>query len=240
MISNDLDLTGIRRTLAAAGRVQVDGFLQDVAAAQIERCLLEDVPWSTAVRGSPDVPAWSDTERAARLQAEYAHAGDFHFVYDRYLIVEAMRAGRDPGLLLHVVLEFLNSAPFIEFIRELTGDAELTMVGAQATRYLPGQFLRAHDDSHAAEARRYAYVINLSRDWVADWGGLLHFLGPDGRVEDVFLPRFNSLSLFKVPHPHFVGLVSPWARRPRLAITGWWHARPPAEAQSSPSGASSP
>ena len=103
---------------------------------------------------------------------------------------------------------------------------ELVMVGAQATRYLPGQFLRLHDDHHAVENRRYAYVVNLSRDWEADWGGMLHFVAADGSVEEVFMPRFNSLSLFRVPHRHFVGLVSPWAKQPRLAITGWWHATP--------------
>jgi Rps23 Pro-64 3,4-dihydroxylase Tpa1-like proline 4-hydroxylase len=137
-----------------------------------------------------------------------------------------MKAGRDPHLPLHAVLEFFNGPQFLEFIRRFTGDRELAMVGAQATRYLPGQFLRMHDDRHDDENRRYAYVLNLSRDWQADWGGLLHFVDADGGAREAFLPRFNSLSLFKVPAQHFVGLVAPWAQQPRLAITGWWHAPP--------------
>ena len=36
------------------------------------------------------------------------------------------------------------------------------------------------------------------------------------------MPRYNTLSLFKVPAPHVVSLVAPWAQAPRLAITGWW------------------
>ena len=48
----------------------------------------------------------------------------------------------------------------------------------------------------------------------------------DGSHREAMLPRFNSLSLFKVPAKHFVGVVAPWAQEPRLAITGWWHAAP--------------
>ena len=116
--------------------------------------------------------------------------------------------------------------PSGDFIRDFTGDRELMMVGAQATRYLPGEFLRTHDDRHEQEARRFAYVLNLSRDWEADWGGLLHFVDDAGGVSASYVPNFNSLSLFKVPARHHVGLVAPWARQPRLAITGWWHATP--------------
>jgi SM-20-related protein len=226
MINNALDLPRIRRVLTTHGRVQIGDFLQTDAAARLERCLRDEVPWSTAERGQPDTPPWTGADRDARFAAAYERAREFHFVYDRYLMVEAMKAGRDPELVLHVVLAFFNSPPFLAFIRELTGDPELAMVGAQATRYLPGQFLRLHDDHHAEEARRYAYVLNLSRDWKADWGGLLHFVAPDGGVPAVFVPRFNSLSLFRVPAAHFVGHVAPWAEQPRLAITGWWHARP--------------
>lgn len=227
MINNDLDFTAAGRILAARGRVQIPDFLQADAARKLADCLQNDVPWTTAERGLPDSPPWTNDVRRERMPAAYRTAAQgFHFVYDRYLIVEAMKAGRDEGLLVHAALRFFNSPEFLAFIRDFTGDRELAMVGAQATRYLPGQFLRQHDDKHDAENRRYAYVLNLSRDWQADWGGLLHFVDPDGAAREAFLPRFNSLSLFKVPHPHFVGIVAPWAMQPRLAITGWWHATP--------------
>lgn len=227
MISNELDFRPYRQQLAQQGRVQVPDFLQPDAAERLADCLRREVPWVTAERGLPDSPAWTGEVARQRMPAAYRRAAEgFHFVYDRYLMVEAAKTGRDPHLVLHAVLQFFNSPAFLGFIREFTGDAELAMVGAQATRYLPGQFLRAHDDQHVDEARRYAYVLNLSRDWQADWGGLLHFLDGDDRPIDSFLPRFNSLSLFKVPAMHHVGVVAPWALQPRLAITGWWHATP--------------
>ena len=43
----------------------------------------------------------------------------------------------------------------------------------------------------------------------------------DGRVLESFTPRWNSLSLFKVPALHCVSYVTPWAAGPRLAVTGW-------------------
>ncbi|WP_159431048.1 2OG-Fe(II) oxygenase [Fontimonas thermophila] len=207
--------------------MQIADFLLRDIAERLAACLYHEVPWMTAERGQPDSPAWDPQTRQKRMPAAYRVASTgFHFVYDRYLIVDAMREGRDTHLLVHQVLRFFNSPPFLAFIRELTGDSELMMVGAQATRYLPGQFLRVHDDRHDEENRRYAYVLNLSRDWQPDWGGLLHFVDDGTGPQEVFVPRFNSLSLFKVPMRHYVSFVAPWARQPRLAITGWWHARP--------------
>jgi SM-20-related protein len=227
MISHDIDLPTYQAALARDGRVQIPGFLQRDAAERLADSLRNEVPWVTAERGQPDSPPWTGATLAQRMPAAYRRAAaGFHFVYDRYLIVEAMKAGRDPHLVVQSALKIFNSPPFLAFIRDFTGDRELMMVGAQATRYLPGQFLRMHDDRHDDEARRYAYVLNLSRDWEPDWGGLLHFVEDDGSQREAFVPRFNTLSLFKVPKKHFVGVVAPWAQQPRLAITGWWHAKP--------------
>lgn len=226
MINNDLDLAPWRRELLARGRVQVRDFLQADAAAQLHACLRDEVPWIVGERNQPDRPAPAFGAPDPALQDAYARAADgFHFAYDRYLMVEARKEGRDPGLVLHSVLEFFNSPQFLEFIRWFGNDPSINMVGAQATRYRPGEFLRQHDDRHEDEGRRYAYVLNLSREWEADWGGLLQFVDARGNVIDTFVPRFNSLSLFKVPAGHVVTLVAPWAKQPRLAITGWWHAK---------------
>jgi len=225
MISNELNVERYRLMLARQGRVQIPGFLQTEAAQRLHDCLLHEVPWTTAERGLPDIVAPAMPE-AAQIKAAYERASQgFHFSYDRYLMVNALRDGRDPHLILHAVIEFFNSEPFFEFIRYFTGDSQICMVGGQATRYLPGQFLRQHDDQHAEECRRYAYVLNLTRNWQADWGGLLHFVDDAGQVEHSYMPLWNSLSLFKIPANHYVGMVSPWAKAPRLAITGWWHAK---------------
>jgi SM-20-related protein len=232
MINNNLDVDFWKAQLATRSRVQIPDFLQADAAQVLHDCLARDVPWSLAER-SDSAPRTHGREHALDdaayqqvLEAAYRNARDsFQFVYDSYMLARARKEGWDPDLPVHVVLEFLNSPEFIEFARYLTGDDAITVVNAQATRYRPGQFLTPHEDIHSGEGRRYAYVINLTPRWQADWGGLLQFLDANGSVIDTLMPRWNALSIFKVPQMHQVSLVSPWAGEHRLAITGWFLAR---------------
>jgi Rps23 Pro-64 3,4-dihydroxylase Tpa1-like proline 4-hydroxylase len=229
MINNDLDVDHWKAQLAARTRVQIRDFLQPDAAEFLRNCLVTQVPWRVAERSDNEQSrthgregALDETGYRAVLDAAYRNARDsFQFVYDSYMLGRARAEGWDPELPLHVVLEFLNSPDFLDFARYLTGDDEINAVNAQATRYRPGQFLTLHDDQNSVEGRRYAYVINLTPRWKADWGGQLQFLDGEGNVIDTLLPRWNTLSMFKVPQSHLVSLVSPWAGEDRLAITGW-------------------
>lgn len=233
MINNDLDVDHWKAQLAARTRVQIADFLQVEAAEFLRDCLAHQVPWRLAERSDNAASRTHGREAALDeaayrevLEAAYRSAREsFQFVYDSYMLGRARAEGWDPELPLHGVLEFLNSPDFLEFARYLTGDDAINAVNAQATRYRPGQFLTPHDDRHSGEGRRYAYVINLTPRWKADWGGQLQFLDADGNVIDTLLPRWNTLSIFKVPQSHLVSLVSPWAGEDRLAITGWFLAR---------------
>lgn len=229
MISNDLQAAPHRSRLLTHGRVQIAGFLQEPSAERLRQCLREEVPWQPALRSDRPQPAAA----ATALQAEADHQAllatlyrrardDFEFVFDRYRMIEARRDGLDPHLVLHVVVDFLNSPEFIAFARELTGDPAIRMVSAIAARYRPGHFLNLHNDKSGEEDRAFAYVINLSRHWRADWGGLLQFLDEDQNVTETFTPHWNSLSLFRVPQAHQVSLLSPWAGEDRYSITGWF------------------
>lgn len=231
MINESLDPAAIRAALQRDGRVQVADYLQPDAAERLHACLAHDVPWTLALRdgdGPRTLPytgndtLTGDTLAALlRATADSARGGAYRFAYDSYMMVRAYQEGRDSGVLLHRVLELFNSPQYIAFLHAITGDAAIRRVNAQASRYRPGHFLRWHTDIDSSEGRRYAYVLNLSRYWQADWGGLLQFIDDDGRVTGTFLPRFNSLSLFAVPAGHAVSLVAPWADADRLSITGW-------------------
>jgi hypothetical protein len=230
MISNELETGRYRARLLGHGRVQIPRFLQESSAQRLRHCLHGEVPWTTAVRsdkppppgmegpGAPDGTRYQDMLRCLYERSR----DDFEFVFDRYRMIEARRDGLDQGLLLHVVVDFLNSTPFLEFARELTGDGRIRMVSAIAARYRPGHFLKMHDDKSGEEDRAFAYVINLSHDWQADWGGLLQFLDGSQNVVETFTPHWNSLSLFRVPQMHQVSLLAPWARENRYSITGWF------------------
>jgi SM-20-related protein len=232
MISNELDIEYWRAMLAKDSRTQIADFLQPAAAEALARELNERVPWQLAERSdgqsrtSPRGEYPSSDAYAQLLQKCYTQAAsDYQFAYDAYMLVKAAKYAWDPDLLVNGIVHFFNNPQYIEFIRYLTGDVGITHVNAQCTRYRPGQFLMPHDDQDEDDGRRYAYVLNLARGWRPDWGGQLQFLDSQDAVVQTMVPRWNSLSLFRVPQPHQVTLVSPWATESRLAITGWWLAR---------------
>jgi Rps23 Pro-64 3,4-dihydroxylase Tpa1-like proline 4-hydroxylase len=235
VINNDLDFNPYRQQLAQRSRVQIPAFLQDSAAERLRDCLQHDVPWTLAERsgGEPrtiaaaDYAALPESARQELLAAAYTAArSQFQFVYESYMMVRAAKEGRDPQLILHAILEFLNSEDFLGFARWFTGEPSINAVNAQATRYRAGHFLTRHVDQHSSEGRLFAYVINLTPRWDTDWGGLLQFHDNTGQVIETLSPRWNSLSMFRVPQSHTVSLVAPWAGEDRLAITGWFLNRP--------------
>jgi len=230
MLAPTLDPTALAPTLATRGRLQIEGFLEEPAAAALHDCLAREVPWSLAFNegGSPRtlapdaLRALGPAERAALARRIHAEAASgYQFMYHCYMMVSSYLEGRDRHLPLHRVLEFLNGEPFLGFARALTGVPGLRRADAQATCYLPGDFLKRHTDADSGTGRRFAYVIGLTRGWQADWGGQLQFLDDDGGVVESFLPRWNTLSIFRVPTPHAVSFVAPYAQAPRLSITGW-------------------
>lgn len=229
--SDALDLPAWHARLAGSGRVQIPDILHPEAALRLRACLANEVRWTCAYReagrsrtlDADRYAALDDGARLALLERAYAEArgGAYQFVYDSYMMVTAYLEARDPGLLLHRALEWLNAPGTLAWWRQLTGDAGIVRVSAQATRYRPGHFLRPHNDHDAAEGRRYAYVLNLGQGWQADFGGLLQFLGDDGSVSATLHPHYNSLNLFRVPQQHCVSQVAAYATGERLAITGW-------------------
>lgn len=230
MINNELDFDGYRIDLAKETRVQIPDFLQLPAAERLRSCLQNEVRWTLAERSdgvsktvsADDYAAMDEDARRQQLQRAYQRANtQFQFVYESYMMVKAAAEGRDPTLMLHAILNFLNSEEFIAFARWLVNDQRITHANAQATRYRSGHFLTRHQDKDPKEDRAYAYVINLSKHWLPDWGGLLQFENERGDVIKTFVPHWNSLSLFKVPQSHSVTLVAPYATEDRLAITGW-------------------
>ena len=141
--------------------------------------------------------------------------------------LQAVASVELPHPELFAVLSFLNSPAFLTFVRRLTGDERPVFCDAMATRYLPGHFLTAHDDEAPGENRLYAYVLNLTGRWRADWGGMLLFLDDQDHVAEGYVPAFNALNIFRVPQRHAVSFVTPYAGAARLSITGWIRSKPP-------------
>lgn len=231
MINPGLDLAELAAEFAAQGLCQIRQALRPEIADLLHNCLAHRVPWSLAFRDqsgprklwSEELTAMTADSRKALEEEIYAIAREqFQFRYDSFMMVTAYKEKRHPELVLHRVIEQINSAPWLEAFRRITGFPNIRRADAQATRYVSGHFLRRHNDMNEDDGRLCAYVINLSRDWQADWGGLLQILDDRGQVVKTLMPNFNTISLFRVPMEHCVSPVAPYANGARYAITGWF------------------
>ncbi len=225
----------INRVLMRLGRVHVPGFFDPKRAEEIfNGC--GDADYKLSFRGQHtnydlaerDVSALELGQKAGLLKMIHAQAStDFQYLYDSYRLSDLAETHElAPGVLAEF-FAMLNSEETLSVFRAMTGDARIQYADAQLTRYRPGHFLTEHDDRHPEKHRLYAYVINLTPVWRVDWGGLLMFLAEDGHVAEAYAPRWNAINLFKVPQPHAVSVVAPFAQGARYSITGWLRARKP-------------
>jgi SM-20-related protein len=226
-----LDVDAAARVFAQRGRVRIADALDASSAARLYACLLADVPWRLTYNEAEKnvfldpaaLSALTDRAQHQLVQSILSRAQErFQYLFRTYPMVSAYVKGENPDLFLHDLFEWLNDSKTLAVMRRITGIDALVKVNAQATLYRPGHFLTQHDDSgYAEQHRRVAYVLYMARGWRAEWGGQLQFLDEQGEVDEVWMPRFNSLGLFVVPAPHVVTYVAPFATQPRYAITGW-------------------
>jgi Rps23 Pro-64 3,4-dihydroxylase Tpa1-like proline 4-hydroxylase len=87
--------------------------------------------------------------------------------------------------------------------------------------YSEGDFLGSHTDGK----RNIAFVLNLTKDWKPEYGGLLNIRNEDNTYT-AYVPKFNSLFLMDVTDEksiHFVSEVTKFAPTQRIAISGWYN-----------------
>jgi len=212
------------------GRIHVPGFLTEPSARRLHAALAAEDQWMCSTMGGGqtiDVPvehlaAMPQDQYARLITLAHAEARDgFHYMFDNLRISDRIAGEEALPDAYRAAWEFLNSPAFLDFVRQLTEDERPDHVDAQATRYEAGHYLTEHDDKKPSSGRLYAYVLNLTPRWRVDWGGLLTFLDADGHVSEAYTPAWNALNLFRVPQPHAVSFVAPFAGAARLSITGW-------------------
>lgn len=233
-LNRRLDVAAHAKRYAARGRAHIPDILEPEGAERLASFLETEPRWNlvTLIAGqhrdldSAGMSRQSPEEKAKFLAHVHqpAREGRFQYLYDNIPVYDAWHARRAERPLLDAFFEFLNGEEFLAFGRAVTGADDIGFADAQATRYGPGHFLTMHDDRVEKKDRRAAYVVNLTRQWSPDWGGLTVFATPDLHIEEAFTPRFNALNIFKVPQPHAVTLVAPFAARARYGVTGWLRA----------------
>jgi Rps23 Pro-64 3,4-dihydroxylase Tpa1-like proline 4-hydroxylase len=106
----------------------------------------------------------------------------------------------------------------------VTGGKYVTSDEVFAACYTVGDYLSPHVDSPNGTL---GFVLQMSKNWLPEYGGLLHFMNDDRTVvERIEVPEYNSLTLFYLPENkgkwHFVSPVSPGTPEIRLTYTGWF------------------
>lgn len=227
MLNENLNIQELKNEFKRCQRIRIQNIFKPECAEACYESLVVKTPWVLRYRHNGKAQEFTREQFEQLTPDQRMQMGkdlvNFDFIFHRFSMDQAFQQQADPNLYLYLVYEYLGSEHFLNFIREVTGFLEIKKRGAMAACYGPGHFLKEHDDYQNGEQRLCAYVLNISRDWKADWGGLLHFLGPDQNVIDTYVPMFNSLSLFAVPAPHFVSMVSPYAKHSRYSVTGWFY-----------------
>jgi Rps23 Pro-64 3,4-dihydroxylase Tpa1-like proline 4-hydroxylase len=234
-LNPDLPRDELATEFARSGRLQIRDVLTRETAEELRDILANRTEWGVAIQaGAKDkpfslrgremqkpAPAQEVTERV-KATDRAAASRDYAFRHMRYSLVEGYLEKWNPGGPHDLLLEHLNAPEFMGLMRAVTGMPDLVKADGHASCYARQHFLGKHLDSHVAEGWRVAYVLNLTiDDWYPDWGGYLVFYDDDGDIETGFMPRFNSLNLFRVPQAHAVTYVPPFAPRGRYAISGW-------------------
>jgi hypothetical protein len=221
----------IAPVFAKFGRVHIPGLFDRDSALAVYRALTTGVPWQAHYNDGAtgyDIPAAAfdalpSAERDALVRPIHARAAhSFQYFFDNFSMADHYARSEFMELELMRVFEFLHSPAMLEFARRITGVREIATLDAQATRYRAGHFLTVHDDRDDDKGRVAAYILNMTPRWQADWGGILQFLDQDGHVAEGYVPAFNALNVVRVPAPHSVSFVAPFAGGSRLSITGWF------------------
>lgn len=220
----------LRRQFADNGRIEIGPFLADRSADLLRKHLVERQDWRVVLNAGDKVfeisrvdwETMPDDQRKTieRMVIKRAQA-QFQYRFQSIRVADSAESRKASGTLLDAFAQFMSSAQVLGLLREITGFGDLVFTDAQATWYGAGDFLTRHDDDVAGKNRKAAYVLGLTPEWRAEWGGLLMFHGDAEDVSEVFVPAMGALRLFRVPVLHSVSYVSPIAPEPRVAITGW-------------------
>ena len=203
--------------------------LARASAELLHDYLANDAEWwrtlnagdKTSDPGPESIADLTGDKSRALLDAVHAQARDGFQYLDDCVRVSDDRAERAKrGLPVDRLIDLFNAPDTLGLLRQIIGEDSIVQVDGQATRYLGGHFLTAHDDDVAGKKRVAAYVLSLNPKWRTEWGGLLQFHNDSGDVSGAFAPCFNTLHLFRVPQFHSVTDVTPFAGPPRFLVTG--------------------
>ena len=219
---------------ARDGVVQIPDIFEHDVARKIGDILETSIPWSMTFygpNGKPvkipvqDIQGQKAQELRPQIDELIKRSGEaYGFIHFTFGMVSAHVGRQYPGHPIHSLTGFLMGPDFVQFGRTLTGDTSIHWADSQATLYRPGDFIGLHVDHSEHNMQRVAaYTLGFTSRWRSDWGGQLLFHDAHtGEVTRGLMPRWNTLTVFKVPTLHSVAPVAPYAQSARLSVVGWF------------------
>jgi Rps23 Pro-64 3,4-dihydroxylase Tpa1-like proline 4-hydroxylase len=231
VINPGIDADAIRAALDRDGIVQVGNYLVPPLAEELFTCLDQQIRWDLAYSRDGEGHLIRYDRLATMTPQQVREAVDsafdfarsrFQFAYNTFKVLDSFVAQEYASHPLYRLADALHTPEHLGYVRRLTGCPQIRRMDLIAARYLRGHFLTLHDDVIESEGREIAYVLNLTREWRPEWGGLLHIAdAAQQNVVRTYTPEFNSMVLFRPPLWHFVSQVASFAAQPRYTLTGW-------------------
>lgn len=222
MLNPQLNIQALRHVFSTNGAISIQNFFLPEVAEAI-RAAITRLNWELEIKDYSQTKSFrmpvSDGMDSWNLLETIAKA-DFPLDRDRLFFVrycaDEEKFNSDQ---LREFSDFLHSQQFLDMMIDITGNRHLDRVWVEATCYDKCCFLGGHRDDHHLD-NAIAFVMNFTRRWQLDWGGLLMLQRPNSHPL-IVSPAWNTLSMFNVPIDHLVSCVSPAANEKRYSMTGW-------------------
>lgn len=226
ILSYDYDINNLRINYKLNKKIVINNFLSNKFAEFLYKQInqLPQKSWFNCVGfGNVKVEKrWKPENKKKHLMAnELAKKSfcnnNFSYNFKRNMGMRPREISQSEKLLRNL----FSSEELYSIIEQITGDRPMKYLQLFLSQYRKGCFLAPHSDINRG---KWAFVLNMTKDWKPQYGGVLHFLDKNREnIIDSYVPKFNSLVIFEVPKegiPHFVSHVV-HENKKRFAITGW-------------------
>jgi len=224
MLNKKLDINSLKDQFQEQSYVRIENILEEKYVKDIAKSIFREIKWDLCYLSEDGPVSLSEAELSRLGPQQSAELNQkimamalkgFSYYYYRSDLMETTNN------ILNSFFQNLCGEEFLDFCREITGEATINTLNGQLACFSPGCFLRKHTDKTDKEKRAAAYVFNFTPIWNNDWGGLLHMLNDEQEIIDTIEPFFNSIIIFKVPALHYVSQVANYAKGKRYTATGW-------------------
>ena len=198
--------------------LSIKSFLREDVATRLAQCLEREIEFKPTFAVYP----------SKRVTEEEWMREDEPKRFFRFSQLAGIRSEYQMGRNVLTYLRFRKAfldPKFIRFFEAVSGLPLSPTDDFSLHRMDRGDYLRIHNDVH--ETRRLAFVMYLTPEWKASFGGSLHMKDEGGQVTKVS-PEYNSIVIFdvKAKTQHSVEEIASGAgESARLSMGGWFHER---------------